>query len=57
MQRLKCAEHAHESETHALILLIKQEIKLKSIGWMPWHQEPKKDVVSCDKPWSAASRQ
>jgi hypothetical protein len=30
---------------------------IKSIGWMPWHQEPKKDVVSCDKPWSAASRQ
>ena len=23
----------------------------KSIGWMPWHQEPKKDVVSCEKPW------
>jgi hypothetical protein len=28
----------------------------KSIGWMPWHQEPKKDVVSCEKPWGAASR-
>ena len=23
----------------------------KSIGWMPWHQEPKKDVVNCEKPW------
>ncbi len=23
---------------------------------MPWHQEPMKDVVSCDKPWGAASR-
>ena len=22
---------------------------------MPWHQEPKKDVVSCEKPWGAAS--
>jgi hypothetical protein len=21
----------------------------KSIWWMPWHQEPKKDVISCDK--------
>ena len=21
----------------------------KSIGRMPWHQEPKKDVTSCDK--------
>ena len=22
---------------------------IKSIGRMPWHQEPKKDVTSCDK--------
>ncbi len=22
----------------------------KCTGWMPWHQEPKKDVVACDKP-------
>ena len=22
---------------------------IKSIGRMPWHQEPKKDVISCDK--------
>jgi len=21
----------------------------KSIRWMPWHWEPKKDVTSCDK--------
>lgn len=21
----------------------------KSIRWMPWHQKPKKDVLSCDK--------
>ena len=28
----------------------------KSIGWMPWRQEPKKDVVSCEKPWEAASK-
>jgi len=21
----------------------------KSIWWMPWHQEPTKDVISCDK--------
>ncbi len=21
---------------------------------MPWHQEPKKDVTSCDKPWGSA---
>jgi len=23
---------------------------------MPWHQEPKKDVASCEKPRVAASR-
>ena len=23
---------------------------------MPWHQEPKKDVTSCDKPWGAAHK-
>ena len=28
----------------------------KSTGWMPWHQEPKKDVASCEKPWGAASK-
>ena len=21
----------------------------KSAGWMPWHEEPMKDVISCDK--------
>jgi hypothetical protein len=29
---------------------------IKSIWWMPWHQEPKKDVISCDKLWLAANR-
>jgi len=23
---------------------------------MPWHQEAKKDVARCEKPWGAASR-
>ena len=27
----------------------------KSAGWMPWHQEPKKDVTSCDKLWGGAN--
>ena len=27
----------------------------KSTGWMPWHQEPMKDVTSCDKPWGGAN--
>ena len=28
----------------------------KSTGRMPWHQEPMKDVVSCDKLWGVANR-
>ena len=27
----------------------------KSTGWMPRHLQPKKDAVSCEKPWGAAS--
>ena len=23
---------------------------IKGMWWMPWHQEPKKDVDGCDKP-------
>ncbi len=28
----------------------------KGTGWMPWHQEPKKDVVACDKPRGVGKR-
>ena len=28
----------------------------KSTRRMPWHQEPKKDVTSCDKPRGAANK-
>ena len=28
----------------------------KCTGWMPWHQEPKKDVVACDKPRGVGKR-
>ena len=28
----------------------------KGAGRMPWHWEPKKDAVNCDKPWGAVSR-
>lgn len=29
----------------------------KSVWWMPWHQTPMKDAISCEKPRGAASRQ
>ena len=28
----------------------------KGAGRMPWHWEPMKDVVSCDKLWGVANR-
>ena len=28
---------------------------IKSVGRMTWHQEPKKDVTSCDKPGLGAN--
>ena len=29
----------------------------KSAGRMPWHWEPKKDVISCEKPLGGANSQ
>ena len=28
----------------------------KSVWWMPWHQAPKKDVISCEKPRGVANK-
>ena len=29
---------------------------MKGTWWMPWHQEPMKDVGACDKPWGVGNR-
>jgi hypothetical protein len=29
---------------------------IKGTRWMPWHQEPMKDVGDCEKPWGAVNR-
>lgn len=29
---------------------------VKGAWWMPWHQEPMKDVGACDKPWGVGNR-
>jgi len=29
---------------------------MKGTWWMPWHREPMKDVVACDKPWGVGKR-
>ena len=42
-------------------IILKKRINLtkgqvrKSVGRMTWHQEPKKDVTSCDKPGLGAN--
>ncbi len=28
----------------------------KSVEWMPWHQEPMKDAISCEKLREAANK-
>ena len=35
-------------KTLALIFLITGQV-IKGVGRMPWHWEPMKDVISCDK--------
>ncbi len=29
---------------------------MKGVWWMPWHQEPMKDVGACDKPWGVGNQ-
>ena len=29
---------------------------MKGTWWMPWHQEPMKDVGACDKPWGVGNQ-
>ncbi len=47
-------EQYHTISRKKLVLGKDKDIKdnqaKKSVRWMPWHQEPMKDVVS-DKPW------
>ena len=37
--------------------MIRKEVQAKkSVRWMPWHQEPMKDVTNCDKPRVAVNK-
>ena len=40
----------------AIVLLCMYRQAMKGTWWMPWHQEPMKDVVACDKPWGVGKR-
>ena len=42
-----CLEKSHAKD---------QDQATKGVWWMPWHQEPTKDAISCDKLRGAASR-
>ena len=59
METLRTATISKDEEERTQVLEIVQEPILdqakKSIGRMPWHQEPKKDAVNCEKPWGAVS--
>ena len=46
-----------EERTETILKSIAKGVQAKkSIRRMPWHQEPKKDVTSCDKPRGAANK-
>jgi hypothetical protein len=38
------------SDTACRFRAIDHRQDIKGMWWMPWHQEPKKDVDGCDKP-------
>ena len=44
---LTSADHLHDVKTHDVRFYRGQANK--SVGRMTWHQEPKKDVTSCEK--------
>lgn len=41
-------------ETCVVLTLLRQA--MKGTWWMPWHQEPMKDVGACDKPWGVGNQ-
>ena len=45
-----CETQARENEKEENVQAI------KSIGRMPWHQEPKKDATNCEKPRGAVNK-
>ena len=44
-----CRAYVENSTVDASILVFVHQV-FKGTWWMPWHQEPKKDVGICDKP-------
>ena len=50
-ERVKDRNHIYAKYGELLTLIGKAG---KGAGRMPWHWEPKKDVISCEKPWGGA---
>ena len=50
-------KHSISKESLNSYIILKTKIGqvIKSVGRMTWHQEPKKDVTSCDKPGVGAN--
>ena len=44
-----CCPYVENYTVDASILIFVAQV-FKGARWMPWHQEPKKDVGICDKP-------
>lgn len=44
----------HKRKFMADIIILGQATK--SVEWMPWHREPMKDVISCEKLGGVANR-
>jgi hypothetical protein len=40
----------------ACVVLTLLRQAMKGTWWMPWHQEPMKDVGACDKPWGVGNQ-
>ena len=57
--RRPAARHARRVKPEGLTPVIPKAgwLSRKGAGRMPWHQEPTKDAISCDKPRGAANGQ
>ena len=45
-----------QRDIQTLVYILKEVQANKSIRRMPWHREPKKDAIRCDKPRGAANK-
>ena len=56
MNELSTGSDSLAAEANDMEFLLTTGQANKSARGMPWHQEPKKDVISCEKPRGAANK-